>query len=113
MAGLPDSFDADEHLGALSAVGDPLEQLRAVVDFEAFPPDLERAAPRSDGSKRGRPAYDAVPMFRVLVLQTLSTLSDEQALYQLARPAVVHALRRACAARSGAGRQACPRAGAA
>ncbi len=83
MAKQPGFFDADARLVALSAAGDPLERLRGVVNFELFRSELEAAVPRADGSKGGRPAYDAVLMFRVLVLQTLYTLSDEQAEYQL------------------------------
>jgi len=71
MARQPGFFDVDDRLGALSAAGDPLERLRAVVDFALFRADLECAVPRSDGSKGGRPADDAVLMFRILVLQTL------------------------------------------
>jgi transposase, IS5 family len=55
----------------LSAPGDPLERLAQVVDFEAFRPDLEAALPRSDRTQGGRPPYDSVLMFKVLVLQTL------------------------------------------
>lgn len=83
MADQPGFFDADERLRALSAVGDPLEQLKAVVDFELFRPDLEAALHRADRSRGGRPPYDAVLMFRVLVLQTLYTLSDDQTEYQI------------------------------
>lgn len=83
MAGQPGFFDTDERLQALSAAGDPLERLRAVVDFELFRPELEAALDRADRSRGGRPSYDAVLMFRVLVLQTLYTLSDDQTEYQL------------------------------
>ena len=83
MAGQPGFVDTDERLRALSAAGDPLERLRAVVEFELFRPELEAALDRADRSRGGRPAYDAVLMFRVLVLQTLYTLSDDQAEYQL------------------------------
>ena len=83
MVSQPGFFDADQRLQALSAAGDPLERLRAVVDFEHFRPELETAIPRSDRSRGGRPPYDAVLMFRVLVLQTLYTLSDDQVEYQL------------------------------
>jgi transposase, IS5 family len=38
-------------LKALSAGGDPLERLAAVIDFEVFRGDLERALARSDRSK--------------------------------------------------------------
>jgi IS5 family transposase len=48
-----------------------------------FRGDLEAALSRSDRSKGGRPPYDPVLMFKVLVLQTLYTLSDDQTEYQL------------------------------
>ncbi len=83
MAKQPGFFDADERLKALSAAGDPLERLRAAVDFEVFRPDLQAALDRADRSRGGRPPYDAVLMFRILVLQTLYTLSDDQTEYQL------------------------------
>jgi IS5 family transposase len=76
-------FDTDERLRWLSEAGDPLERLAAVVDFELFRPELDAALGRSDRAKGGRPPYDAVLMFRVLVLQTLYTLSDDQTEYQL------------------------------
>ena len=50
----------DERYGALSAAGDPLERLAAVVDFELFRPDLDAALDRSEQDKGGRPPYDAV-----------------------------------------------------
>jgi transposase, IS5 family len=83
MAGQPGFFDAEERLQALSAAGDPLERLAAAVDFELFRAELEAALQRSDRAKGGRPPYDPVLMFRILVLQTLYTLSDEQTEYQL------------------------------
>jgi hypothetical protein len=83
MAGQPGFFDADERLRGLSASGDPLERLRAVVDFELFRPELEAALARADRRRGGRPPYDAVMMLRILVLQTLYTLSDDQTEYQL------------------------------
>jgi IS5 family transposase len=83
MTGQPGFFDQDERLQALSAAGDPLERLAAVVDFEGFGSDLMAALSRSDRAKGGRPPYDPVLMFKVLVLQTLYTLSDDQTEYQL------------------------------
>jgi IS5 family transposase len=76
-------FDTDERLRSLSAAGDPLERLAAVVDFELFRAELEAALARGDRSRGGRPPFDAVLMFRILVLQALYTLSDDQAEYQL------------------------------
>jgi transposase, IS5 family len=76
-------FDRDERYAALSAAGDPLDRLAAVVDFGLFRAELEAALDRSDRAKGGRPPYDAVLMFKVLVLQTLYTLSDDQTEYQI------------------------------
>jgi len=63
----------------LSKAGDPLEKLEAVVPWDVFRKPLARALKRSDGSKGGRPAFDTVMMFKVLVLQALYNLSDDQA----------------------------------
>jgi IS5 family transposase len=83
MAAHPSLFDLDRRYAALSAAGDPLERLALVVDFELFRSELEAALSRSDRAKGGRPPYDAVLMFKILVLQTLYTLSDEQTEYQI------------------------------
>jgi hypothetical protein len=76
-------FDLDDRYRKLSEVGDPLVRLAALVDFEVFRSTLTEALDRSDRSKGGRPPYDAVLMFKVLVLQTLYTLSDDAAEFQL------------------------------
>jgi hypothetical protein len=83
MVDQPGFFDVEERYAALSAAGDPLERLLAVVDFEIFRPVLDAALKRSDRVRGGRPPYDAVLMFRILVLQALYSLSDEQAEFQL------------------------------
>jgi IS5 family transposase len=75
--------DLDRRYAALSAAGDPLERLAVVIDFELFRTELEAALARSDRARGGRPPYDAVLMFKVPVLQTLSTLSDDQTAYQI------------------------------
>jgi IS5 family transposase len=76
-------FDLDERYAALSKAGDPLERLSEVVDFGIFRVELEAALQRSDGTKGGRPPFDAVLMFKVLVLQALYGLSDAQAEFQI------------------------------
>src|SRR3712207_6358963 len=81
MGRQPGFFDVEDRLRELSAKGDGLERIAALVDFERFRPDLERAVPRSDGSKGGRPAFDHVLMFKVLLLQAMHALSDERAEY--------------------------------
>jgi transposase, IS5 family len=59
MRGQAGFFDVDERLKRLSANGDSLEQLSAVIDFELFRADLVRAMPRSDRAKGGPPAPSA------------------------------------------------------
>ena len=41
----------DVRYAALSAAGDALEKLSALIDFEIFRPALDAALQRSDGSK--------------------------------------------------------------
>jgi IS5 family transposase len=76
-------FDLSDRLAALSAFGDPLERLSQVVNFEIFRPSLESGFNFSDGSQGGRPPYDGVLIFKVLVLQSLYNLSDDQTEYQI------------------------------
>jgi transposase, IS5 family len=83
MVGQPGFFDLEERLAGLSAKGDALERLSAVVDFELFRPELERAVPRADRAKGGRPPFDHVLMFKVLILQTQNNLSDERTEFYL------------------------------
>jgi transposase, IS5 family len=78
MRGQAGFFDLEERLKELSAKGDTLERLNGLVDFEMFRPDLARAVPRSDGARGGRPAFDHVFMFKVLLLQASHSLSDER-----------------------------------
>jgi len=55
MVGQAGFFAAEERLRALSAAGDPLERLGAVLDFELFRAELEAGLPRADRSRGGRP----------------------------------------------------------
>ena len=81
MGRAPGFFDVDERLKRLSDLGDQLEAFTAAVDFEGFRPELEAALAYSDGTKDGRPPFDPVMMFKVLVIQTANTLSDERTEY--------------------------------
>src|ERR1700710_759948 len=81
MNGQPGFFDVDERLAELSAKGDHLEALNRLIDFELFRPELDRSVPRADRSKGGRPAFDAVLMLKILILQASHNLSDERCEY--------------------------------
>jgi transposase, IS5 family len=85
MTGRQPGFWGVEHrLRELSAQGDPLEKLAATVDFEIFRADLEAALGVRDRSKGGRPPFDAVLKFRMLVLQAMHGLSLAQTEYLVA-----------------------------
>ena len=49
-----------------------------VIYFESFRPLLEKVNCKERKSKAGRPSYDVVMMFKILVLQRFFNLSDEQ-----------------------------------
>jgi transposase, IS5 family len=79
MRGEPGFFDVDERLQRLSDLGDQLLAFAEVVDFEVFRPELLKALAYSDGAQGGRPPFDPVMMFKILVIQAANTLSDERA----------------------------------
>jgi IS5 family transposase len=79
-------FDADKRLAAISAKGDPLEIIDQVVPFENFRAEIEAVVLTPAADKRssaGRKPIDVIVMFRMLVLQSLYNLSDEQVEYQV------------------------------
>ena len=79
-------FDADKRLAALSAKGDPLEAIDRLVPWETFRADIEAVVLTPEEMRKssaGRKPLDAIVMFRMLVLQALNNLSDEQAEYQV------------------------------
>jgi hypothetical protein len=78
MRGQPGFFDVDDRLKRLSDLGNQLEAFRTVVDFELFRPELNMALAYSDGSQGGRPPFDPVMMFKILVIQAANNLSDER-----------------------------------
>ena len=79
MTRQPGLFDVDERLRRLSDIGDQFEAFAAVVDFEMFRPELEAAPRYGDGAKGGRPPFDPVMMFKILVIQAQNNLSDDRA----------------------------------
>lgn len=76
-------FDQDIRLTKLSKLGDPLDRLSAGIDFELFRSRLEENLTVKAKGKGGRPAYDYVLMFKILILQRYYNLSDDQLEYQI------------------------------
>lgn len=76
-------WDQDIRLSKLSQLGDPLERLNKGIDFEIFRRLLEERLSKLPKGKGGRPPYDYVLMFKVLILQRYYNLSDDQVEYQI------------------------------
>jgi IS5 family transposase len=76
-------FDVAFRGEKLKKTRDFLVRVDRIVAWESFRPVLDKALARKAPEKGGRPAYDAVLMFKVLVLQALYNLSDEQTEYQI------------------------------
>lgn len=79
----PGFFDLDERYEKLSKQGDPLEALDATISWSTFRPVLKKLQKRERKSNAGRKPYDVIMMFKLLVLQSLYNLSDEQVEFQV------------------------------
>lgn len=62
-------------------MGDPLVKLSEAVDFELFRPVLDKALGPQDRGQGGRPAFDRVMMFKILLLQQMYGLADDKTEY--------------------------------
>jgi len=76
-------FDQDIRLSKLSKLGDPLEKLEKGINFEIFRSVLEEKLSKLSKGKGGRPPYDYVLLFKILILQRFYNLSDDQIEYQI------------------------------
>ena len=76
-------FDQDIRLTKLSKLGDPLEKLSKGIEFDMFRSILEDKLRKEPKGPGGRPPYDYVMMFKILILQRYFNLSDDQAEYQI------------------------------
>ena len=74
-----DQFRQDK----ISNMKDPLEQLNRFIRWEDFRPVIDKAFVVTDPSRGGRPPFDRVMMFKVLVLQRMYNLSDDTTEYQI------------------------------
>ena len=77
-------FEEDFTIEALSQMGNPIELLSKLVDFEMFRPSLEDVLIKKDcKTPAGRPQIDVVLMFKVIFLQRYYGLGDHQIQYQV------------------------------
>lgn len=76
-------FDYQSRLEELSARSNALDRLNQVIDWERFRPVLTKLLLVQPAAPGGRPRFDVVMMFKLLVLQRTYGLSDEQAELQV------------------------------
>jgi len=75
-------FDDDLKLKKLTKQGDPLLKLKD-FNWEIFRSILESTTLKEDNGLGGKPPYDRVLLFKILILQRLYNISDEQIEYQI------------------------------
>jgi IS5 family transposase len=67
----------------MKQINDFLPKLNSIIPWEIFRPDLQKVREKERLSKAGRPPFDELLMFKVLVLKTTYNLSDDQMEYQI------------------------------
>jgi len=76
-------FDENDRLKELSKMGDPLEKLNRYIHWEGLRGLLEQTFKKEAKGPGGRPPFDYVMMFKVLVLQKLYNMADDTTEYQI------------------------------
>ena len=77
-------FDEQFTIERLSEIGNPLEQISNVIDFETFRETLEsKLLNKSKKNNAGAKPFDVVMMFKIMILQRYYGLGDCQVEYQI------------------------------
>ena len=76
-------FDIYNCLEYLTENGDILPNLKRLVPWEDFRGELEVIYDHERKSNAGRRPFDVVMMFKILILQSLYNLSDDEMEYQI------------------------------
>lgn len=77
-------FDEQFTIERLSAIGNPLEKISNVIDFETFRATLESKLLNTEKKNNaGAKPYDVVMMFKIIILQRYYGLGDTQVEYQI------------------------------
>ena len=77
-------FDWQTRFEQIDNGGDPLVKLNQIVDWELFRKSLETIRQIEDRkSNAGRKPFDVIIMFKIMILQSLYNLSDDQLEFQI------------------------------
>ena len=76
-------FDWQTRFEQLDNGGDPLVKLNAMIPWETFRKQLEKVREQNRKSAAGRKPFDVIVMFKILILQSLYNLSDDQSEFQI------------------------------
>ena len=76
-------FDEGDRLRKLSKLGDPLEKLEHAINWWMFEGILNSVFIKESKGAGGRPPYSYLLLFKILILQRLFNISDDQAEYQI------------------------------
>ena len=76
-------FDLEYHEKKIKEYQPPLAKLDKVINWNIFREPIEKALYIEPKGAGGRPAYDKIMMFKILILQKYYNLSDEQTEFQI------------------------------
>jgi IS5 family transposase len=74
-------FTEENRLSRLSVMGDPLEKVTKAIDFEIFRPLLNKVFRKEASGPGGRPPWDYVLMFKIMLLQQWYGIADDMTEY--------------------------------
>jgi IS5 family transposase len=76
-------FDIDNQLDKIYQINDFLPKLNSLINWEMFRPILDKVREKEHLGPGGRPPFDVVLMFKILVLKSMFNLSDAQTELQI------------------------------
>ncbi|MBN2896739.1 MAG: transposase [Campylobacterales bacterium] len=76
-------FDYEYQLERINAHKPPLQKLNEVIDWGLFRAPLQETLYVEPKGLGGRPPYDKLLMFKILILQKYYNLSNEQTEFQI------------------------------
>jgi len=76
-------FDWQTRFEQLDNSGDPLVKLNEIVNWEQFGKTLETVRDKERKSNAGRKPFDVILMFKIMILDSLYNLSDDQLEFQI------------------------------